>query len=123
MHRNRYQYENWYCYCIQDERREEKNSERRKEEVSRFSTTTIITTTGNPPVLRMSDSTSKTLFIIRRGASDIENHFVLEIRDTPYIYDVVVFTLKAVPILSTQYFLTSVLVQLMTRTPSSVVTG
>ena len=34
---------------------------------------------------------------------------------------VVVFTLKAVP-LSTQYFLTSVLVQL-TRTPSSVVTG
>ena len=34
---------------------------------------------------------------------------------------VVLFTLKAVPI-STQYFLTSVLVQL-TRTPSSVVTG
>ena len=34
----------------------------------------------------MSDSTSKTFFIIRRGASDIENHFALEIQDPPYIY-------------------------------------
>ena len=51
---------------------------------------------------------------------------VYEMKVCPRYYDVdpivvvVVFTLKAVPI-STQYFLTSVLVQL-TRTPS-VVTG
>ena len=52
---------------------------------------------------------------------------VYKMKVCPRYYDVdpivvvVVFTLKAVPI-STQYFRTSVLVQL-TRTPSSVVTG
>ena len=56
--------------------------------------------------------------LLRNASADVQYELPLE--QTHVVVVVVVFTLKAVPV-STQYFLTSVLVQL-TRTPS-VVTG